>query len=803
MVRALTPDSKLLGGPLVGQPLARKEDERYLTGAATFVEDLKPPGMLYAKILASPLAHARICSIDTTAARSMPGVHDVLTGSDLVGTVQHWGHQTQGLASGERFLFATEKVMYQGQEVAAVVADSEYQALDALEVIGVQYEELEAVVDLEDAMRPDAPIVMHGSAPAYDFRDANAYSHYKARVGDVDASAGRAASIVAGRFVTARPHGAALENHGCLADYDPRSGRLTVWSSTQSVYLLRDLLSEVLGLPITRIRAMAVDVGAGFGSKADLFPHEVIASVFALRLGRPVQLILSREQSFRTGARCNQIRTSELQASADGKIIGWREHILHNAGGGSMWANQILPLGTHIGLSCYSIPNVSIDGFVVHTNTVPGGALRGFGVPQTIWALEQLVDMAADGIGMDPIDFRLQNVFRDEECPSTTPLGHIIDSTGIADCISAVAEASDWQEHRSSPQENEGIGIAICLKHTSCRHPAIDTDMESARMRVETDGTVTVYTSNTPHGQGHSTMLSQIVADSVGVSFDRVRIVASDTDSSVFGLGTWGARTAAVLGAAVERAGLLVRGKVLQIAAHMLECSPDDLEIAADVISVRGTSVKLDLVEVAATAAYHTHALPEGASAGSIEATATYDTPTEMMTEDGTGNITVTYSGTAHVARVRVEPQTGVWKIIDYVMAADSGTVVNPLIVEGQHQGAFLHGFGWLMGEGLNYDAKGNLLNPSFATYLAPYATEVPDLSKVTSHPAPSRVVPGGRKGAGESATAVAAPAIANAICHATGIRFTEMPLTPDRVFAALQEMKSRGVDRLIWPVAS
>lgn len=793
-------DTRAGMGPMIGRPQPRKEDARLLTGTARFLADIKLPGTLYAMVLRSPHAHARIRAIDTEAAAGSAGVHAVLTGRDIVSKVQYWGQQTQGTEKGERFPFAVDKVLYQGQEVAAVVADTEYAARDALEAIKVDYEELPVVMDLGQAMADDAPVVIEGVN--YDFRQGNAYHHYKARVGDIDAARDSAAAVVAARFTTVRPHGAALEPHGCVADYDTRTGRLTIYSSTQGTYLVRDLLAQVLGLPINRVRAVAVEVGAGFGSKADLFPHEVIASLFAIKLGRPVQLILSRGDVFRaTTARCNQVRESELQVASDGQITGWRERILHNAGGGSMWGNQVLPLGTHIGLSCYPIPNVHIDGYAIHTNSVPGGALRGFGVPQTVWAVEQLVDMAAEAVGMDPAQLRLRNVLRDEQCPYRTPLGHVIDSTSISQCIDAVVEASGWEEHRRHPAPGEGIGIAVALKHTSCRHPAIDTDMSSVRIRVESDGTVLVYSSDVPHGQGHATMLSQIVADSLGVSYDRISVHSGDTESSLFGLGTWGSRAAAVLGAAAQRSAELVREKLLGLAAHLMECRQEDLDIHDDQIAVRGDpGASISVAEVALCAAYTTHRLPPGFEPGSIEASATYDTPTEIMTADGTGNITATYSGVANVVRVRVDPDTGVWKILDYWIAADSGTVVNPLIVAGQHHGAVQHGLGWLLGESLVYDDHGHLLTPNFASYQAPYATELPDLSHVREIPAPSRVIPGGRKGAGESDTSVAAPAVANAIYHATGVRFTEMPLTPDRVFAGLQEKARQGVASLVFP---
>jgi aerobic carbon-monoxide dehydrogenase large subunit len=788
------------GGTLVGARLPRKEDERLLTGRARFLADLRLPGMLRAKVLRSPHAHARIRRVHTGRIHSMPGVHDVLTGPDVAGRVGYWGHQTQGLEAGERFPFAVDKVFYQGQEVAAVVADDDDLALDALAAIDVDYEVLPAIVDLEAAVERDAPQVIENRN--YRYRRGNAYHHYVSRVGDIEAARRNAAAVVGARFTTVRPHGAALEAHGCVADYDTRTGRLTVYSTCQGTYLVRDHLAEVLDLPASRIRAVALEIGGGFGSKADLFPQEVIASLFSMRLGRPVSLILSRAEVLAaTTARCNQIRDSELQVAADGEIIGWREEILHNAGGGSMWGNQVLPLGTHIGLSCYPIANVHVDGYAVHTNTVPGGALRGFGVPQTVWAVEQLVDEAAEAIGMDPVDLRLRNVLRDDQCPFETPLGHVIDSTSIAECITAVAEASNWVEHRRNPLPDEGIGIAVALKHTSCRHPDIDTDLSSARIRVETDGTVTVYSSDVPHGQGHETMLSQIVADTLGVGFERIDVRSGDTDSTLFGLGTWGSRGAAVLGAAVQRGAERVRAKIAHIAAHLLECDERDIELRDDVITVRGTGTpSMTLAEVAAAAAYTTHLLPSDVEPGSIEARSTYDTPTEIMSPDGHGNITATYSGVANVARVKVDPRTGVWRVVDYYMAGDCGTVINPLIVEGQHQGAFLHGFGWVFGEHLVYDDAGNLANPSFATYLAPYATEVPDLSWVREYPAPSRVIPGGRKGAGESDTSVAAPAIANAIYHATGIRFTALPITPDRMWRARREKERRGVATLRYP---
>jgi carbon-monoxide dehydrogenase large subunit len=795
-----TVEKETAAQPLTGQRIPRKEDARLLTGRARFLEDIRLPGMLIARVLRSPHAHARITKLDVERARTMPGVHAVLTGPDVDGKVVAWGHQTQGLPEGERLPFALDKVYYEGQEIAAVVADTKYQAMDALEEIDVEYELLPAVVDVEAAMDPAAPqVIEHIDYPN---GEGNVFDVYRARIGDIGVAEQEAAAHVRAAFITNRPHGSALEVHGCVADYDSNIGQLKIFSSTQSVYLLRDLLSESLRIPANRIRAMAVDVGAGFGSKADLFQHEVIASILSMMLGRPVQLVLSRAEVFRaTTARCNQVRYSELFVASDGEILGYRERIHHNAGAVSMWGNQILALGTHIGLSAYPFPNVHIDGYAVHTNTTSGGALRAFGVPQTVFAVESLVDMAAEAIGMDPAELRLRNVLTDDQCPHRNPMGHYIDSTSISECIKKATETIRWEEGRCEKKPGQGLGMAIALKHTSCRHPCVDTDLSSVRLKVETDGTVTVHSSDVPHGQGHETMLSQIVGDILAVPFDKIQIHSSDTETSLFGLGTWGSRSAAVLGAACQKAAEEVREKMVMIAAHLLEASPDDLEVANDRVHVAGSPDRgMGIPELAGVAAFATHALPPDVSPGSLQATATYDTPTDILTEDSYGNITVTYSGAAHTARVEVDTETGFWRILDYVMVHDSGNVVNPLIVDGQHQGGFLHGFGMAWGEGVTYDDEGHMQNASFATYLAPYAPDLPDLTNLHEIPAPSRVVPGGRKGAGESATGPPPPAIANALYDATGIRFTMLPITPDHVVAALREKERRGVDSLTYP---
>jgi carbon-monoxide dehydrogenase large subunit len=784
---------------LVGQSVPRKEDLALLTGTARFIDDIKLPGMVYAKILRSEVAHARIRSVATAAARDMPGVLGVLCGADLVGKVKPWGDLMQDLLVGDHTPFAVDKVLYEGQELAAVAAETKYQALDALEVIEVDLEELPPYVDPEEAISPDAALIQEGIT--YEFGDGNIFDRYKLRVGDVEAAESAAAVVVRQRFSTNRQAGAALDPHGCVASYDSFTRELTVYSSTQSIYMVRDVLADVLQIPRNKVRVIVPEVGAGFGSKAQIFPYEVIASIFSMRLGRPVHLVLGRKEIFQSGtARNSQVRYAELMCDRDGVITGYRDYTIHNCGAMSVWGNQVLHIGTNVGMLPYAIPNIRVDGNIVHTNTAPGGALRGFGIPQFIWVKEQLVDMAAAELGLDPLEMRSRNVIRPESFPFRTPMGQVIDSTSVYDCLHKSAAAIGWAQREASRVPYEGLGLAVSMKYTSCRHPSFDTDLSAVRLRLETDGTVTIYSSDVTHGQSHATMLAQIVADGLGVGFEKITLAQPDSVTSPFGLGTYASRGAAVLGTACRLATERLREKVLAIAAHVLEASPGDLDIGEDRVYVKGLPDSgLYLEILAGLAAYRTHQLPPGFEP-TMEAIATYDTPTEREGADGTGNLSVTYSAAAHAARVRVDPGTGLIQVTDYAMAHDTGVVINPMVVKGQHQGGFLMGLGMVLGEDYIYDDQGHLTNASFKDYLAPTATDIPELTKIFEIPAPSQTIPGGQKGAGESGTGPVPAAVGNAVFDATGVRFTSLPITPDKMLLALREKERRGLKTLRYP---
>jgi carbon-monoxide dehydrogenase large subunit len=783
---------------LVGTSVPRAEDLALLTGTARFIDDLKFPNMLYAKILRSPKAHARI-KVDTSAVLDMPGVHDVMSGAELVGKVKPWGDMMQDLLVGDHFPFAVGKVLFEGQEIAAVVADTKYQALDALEAIKVEYDELPVLVDAEAALAEDAPLIQEGIN--YEFGEGNIFDRYRVRIGDIDAAESEADLVIGQRFSTNRQSGAALDPHGCIANYDSFSGVLTLYSSTQSIFMLRDNLADALQMPRNKVRVVAPEVGAGFGAKVQMFAHEIIACLFSMRLGRPIHAVLSRADIFRAGTcRNGQIRHSELFLKKTGEIIGYREYIIQNSGALSHWGNQVVHIGTNVGLLPYPIPNLHIDGEIVHTNTAPGGALRGFGIPQIIFAKEQLVEMAAEELGLDPLDIRAMNTITRAQCPVVTPMGQRVDSTSIDECLQKAALEIKWKEIRANKPANEGVGMAISMKYTSCRHPSFDTDLSAVRLRLETDGTVTIFSSDVTHGQGHATFLGQIVSDVLGVGFEKIMLAPPDTANAPFGLGTYASRAAAVLGTACRTAAERLREKIVAIAAHVLEADPQDLETGNDRVFVRGMSDSgLYLENLASFSVYRTHQLPPGFEP-TLESVATYDTPTDREASDGSGNFSVTYAGSCHAAHVHVCAETGRITILDYVMCHDTGVVINPLIVEGQHHGGFLMGVGMAMGEDYVYDAQGHLMNASFADYQAPQAADMPELNHLWEIPAPSLTIPGGQKGAGESGTGPVPAVIANAVAHATGVRFTELPITPDRMLLALREKARTGAARFRYP---
>lgn len=780
------------GGPYVGQRVRRREDRRFLVGRSRFVADIKVPGMLYARILRSPVAHARIKHIDTTAATALPGVIAVIDARDT----QHlarWGNRHTGWPVGDKATFADRKVRFVGDEIAAVLSVSPYVAQDAVELIDVEYEALPAVVDPEKGMQPGA-LLVHDELVESGVISSNVAATVRLRAGDIRQAENEADLVVSGRFYCNRPVCNPLETHGSLALWDEVAGELTVWSSTQTVTWFRDGLADILGLPSRKVRIIVPDVGGGFGVKVPVFSHDVVAALFAMRTGRPVQILLDRsEELLACASRCAQIRYSELFLKNDGQFLGWRERIIQDQGAYAYSGNSVLQMGTQLGILPYKFPHVSVDGYMVYTNKVSGAAYRAYGVPQTSFARDSLVHMAAQKLGCQPEDLMMRNIVRGRECPITMSLGQKIDSTGVDACLEkAIAEVKrlGWRRDRSCLR---GIGFSTTLKHSSARHPRMDYDHDSVRVCMLPDGGVVVTTATCPQGQGIETMLAQVAADQLGVGIDSILVSTGDSNGPR-GLGTWGARTAVIVGNALVRACTEVRRRLVRVAAHVLEASEADLVVTDGAVSLGGSPQRKVLIkDLVALCERRARALPPGMEAGPIDITASYDSPTSNPDANGVGNPSVTYSGAAHACYLEVDRGTGKVTILDYVMAEDSGVAINPLIVEGQHQGAVAMALGQVLYEGLQYDQDGQPLNGNFRDYYVPLSSDLPDLSKVHDCGVPSTATLLGQRGAGETGNPPPMAAVANAIEDATGLRFTEMPITPEKILLALCALEDGG----------
>ncbi|MDX8469848.1 xanthine dehydrogenase family protein molybdopterin-binding subunit [Mesorhizobium sp. VK25A] len=776
----------------IGRNIARREDRRLLVGRGRFIADMQFAGMLHARILRSPVAHARIKSVDLSAALALPGVAAAISSADTR-SLRRYGSRHTGWPVGDNAVFLEDKVRFVGDEIAAVAAIDEFTARDAVELIEVDYEELPAVVDPEKAMADGAPIV-HDELVRAGIIPSNVMATKTLRAGNIEAAAARADVTVSARFYCNRPVCNPLETHGVIALWDEATGELTVWSASQAVNLVRNGLAEVLDIPASKVRVIAPDIGGGFGVKVGLFAHEIIAALLSMKTGRPVRILLDRSEELSScTSRCAQIRYSEMMLDRDGKILGWRERVVQDQGAYAYSGLSVLQMGSIIGILPYKIDNVLIDTFCVYTNKNSGGAYRAYGVPQTSFARDSLVHMAAKKLGCSAEDIMRRNIVRNEECPKTMSLGQIIDSTGVDQCLEKVVSEVDRLGWRKDPQPYHGVGFSTVLKHSSARHPRMDYDHDSVRVCLSSDGSISVETSACPQGQGMFTTLAQMVADRLGGSLDSVHVTGGDS-SGPRGLGTWGARTITITGNALHRACGEARSKIAKVAAHVLEVDESELEIADSIVSVKGGSNRqLSFAEIVGICERHGKRLPKGMEPGPIDVLSSYDSPTSNPNEDGHANPTMTYSGAAHACYLKVDPETGKVTLLGYIMAEDCGVAINPVIVEGQHQGAVAMALGQVLYEGLEYDEAGQLLNSSLRDYYVPLATDIPDLSMVHDCSVPSTRTLFGQRSAGETGNPPPMAAVANALEEATGIRFTEMPITPDKILLALRARENAG----------
>ena len=793
-----------------GEAVLRNEDARLLQGQGVYVDDLDARDALHAAFVRSPFSHARIVRIDCERARALPGVHAVWTCEDIGRVdvllpllIPHPGLQQPRT---QRPL-ARDTVYHVGQAVAFIVADDRYLAEDAAELVEVEYEPLAPVIGLEASAAPGAPLV-HDDVPG------NIASHLIQTCGDPDRAFEEADVVVRYRFSIERSAGQPMETRGCLADWNPRSGELTFWDSTQAAISIRGGLASLFGLSEDKVRVVAPDTGGGFGTKVFFFhPDEVLVPLAAMRLRRPVKYIEDRGEHFvASNHERLQVHDIQLAARRDGTVIGLRDSFLHDTGAFIPYGIAVAQVASTQIAGPYRIPNIWVELKAVYTTTTTVTPYRGCGRPQACFALERAFDKLADELGIDRMELRRRNFIAPDEFPYNRPglvfadgLPVTLDSGSYGEALEVVLREIDYEGFRVEQERARaegrylGLGLACYVEGTGLG------PYEGAHVQVHgTTGRVHVATGLTTQGQGHQTAFAQIAADALGVAPDMIDVVTGDTDQMQWGVATFASRAAVVSGSAVHRAATAVREKALAFAANMLECDPGDLEIEDGQIYVKGSRHRTVPLRTVATAsnplryAFDEEAqiatqfaslygdvkgppLPEGQAPG-LEAWEYYSPPH------------ATWASGVHAAIVEVDLDTFQVEYRRYVCVHDCGSVINPMIVEGQVMGGVAQGVGGALFERLDYDESGQLTNASFMDFLMPYATEVP---RVELHhlETPSPLNPLGMKGVGEAGAipvpALTASAVTDALAH-LGVQIDHAPLFPSDLHRIVEEARAR-----------
>jgi aerobic carbon-monoxide dehydrogenase large subunit len=789
-----TDETAAATGGAFGQRLLRKEDARLLTGEARFVDDLAIPGALWLGMVRSPFAHARIGNIDTSAALEMPGVRQVLTGEDLndayLSSMPCAWPVTDDMKAPEHWPIATGKACYVGDIVAVVVADSRYAAADAVDAVVVDYDPLPAVCDLEEAASDS--VVIHdalGTNRSYTWT-------LSPDPAAVDAAFADAAHTVSETYVQQRLIPEAMETRGVAAVPGVYGGDLTFYSATQIPHILKVQIAAVCGVPEHKVRVVAPSVGGGFGSKLNVYAEDLIAVAVARRLGVPARWTESRsENAVATIQGRGQIQHMELAADADGKVTAVRANLTADMGAYLQLVTPGIPLlGAFLYHGVYDVPAYHFECTGVFTNKTPTDAYRGAGRPEATYAIERAMDALARQVGVDGAEIRRRNYITPEQFPYESIAGLTYDSGNYAPTLDRALELVGYDAIRAEQQRRRdagetkhlGVGISTYVEMCGLAPSRVLASLnfgaggwEAATVRMLPTGSVQVVSGSTPHGQGHETTWSQIVADRMGIDPDSVEVLHSDTAISPLGLDTYGSRSLPVGGVAVAMATDQVIAKAKAIAAHQLEASEDDIELAAGELSVRGTPAKAMPIQATAFEAFTAHNLPDGMEPN-LQATVTYDPP-NFVFPFGT-----------HVAVVEVDEETGRVELIDYAAVDDCGPQVNPMIVEGQLHGGIVQGVAQALWEEAIYDDEGNLRNATMVDYLVPSAAEMPSL-KLDHTVTPSPTNPLGVKGIGEAGTIGAAPTVINAVVDALshlGITDMAMPAHPERVWSAIQSAR-------------
>ena len=778
----------------VGKARARKEDARLITGQTTWTDNIVLPGMVHVAFLRSPHAHARIASVDVSAARGAPGVFAAYSGADFAaeqGSLPCAWPVTPDIVIPEHPSMAVDTVRYGGEIVACVVARDRYAAADALELIDVDYEPLEPVLDMEAAIA-DGAVQLHAAG--------NKSFTWPFGNGDIDAAFRDAAVVIERTYRQQRLIPSAMEPRAVVCA--PLGDEYTMWTSTQIPHVLRVMLALVTGIPEHKLRVIAPDVGGGFGSKLQVTGEEVLALLLARKLGRPVKWTESRsEGNVAVHHGRDQIQRVRIAADADGRIRGLDVDLLADMGAYLMLVTPGVPLlGAFMFNAIYKMDAYRFSCTGVFTSKTPTDAYRGAGRPEATYAIEHLMDDLAAELGMDPLELRERNWIKHEEFPFTTIAGLTYDSGNYEAATESAKELFGYDELRAEQAERNaagaavrlGIGVSTFTEMCGLAPSRVLGSLayaaggwEHAAIRMLPTGKVEVVTGSSAHGQGHETAWSQIVADQLGVPFEDVRVLHGDTAISHKGMDTYGSRSLVVGGTAIVNACDKVRQKARVIAAAMLEVSPDDLEWSDGRWAVRGDPDQGKSIGEIAFAAFAAHALPDGVEP-SLDSDATYD-PDNFSFPHGT-----------HLCATEVDTETGQVRIRSYVAVDDVGVVVNPLIVEGQVHGGIAQGVAQALYEEAAYDSSGNLVTASLADYLIPSAADLPSFTTARTT-TPSTLNPLGVKGVGEAGTIASTPAVVNAIVDALrpfGVSDVPMPCTPERVWRAIQEARAEGAGR-------
>ncbi|KPI09514.1 aerobic carbon-monoxide dehydrogenase large subunit [Streptomyces mirabilis] len=766
--------------------MPRKEDARFVRGHGTYVDDVRLPGMLYGAILRSPLAHARIVSVDTGAAEAHPKVKAVITGETLAGLGLAW---MPTLSYDTQAVLATDKVRFQGQEVAFVVAEDRYAARDALELIDVEYEPLPPVVDARRALDPDAPVIRDDKEHQSDNHIFDWSAGDKERTDEVFAAAD---IVVEQDMLYPRVHPAPLETCGTVADMDAITGKLTVWSTTQAPHAHRTIYAMVAGIPEHKIRIISPDIGGGFGNKVGIYPGYVCAVVGSIVTGKPVKWVEDRSENLMSTSFARDYHMhGEIAATKDGKILGLRVHVIadHGAFNATAQPTQFPAgfFGVFTGSYDLAAAHCTVTG--VYTDKAPGGVAYAcsFRVTEAVYLVERMVDVLADRLGTDPAALRMRNLLRPGQFPYKTQTGWEYDSGDYPRALRLAMDIAHYEDLRREQAEKRergelmGIGVSFFTEAVGAgprRHMDIlGLGMaDGAELRVHPTGKAVLRISVQTQGQGHETTFAQIVAEELGIPPEDVDVVHGDTDQTPFGLGTYGSRSTPVSGAAAAMVARKVRERAKIVASAMLEVSPDDLEWEKGRWYVTGDPDQGRTMTEIALAAHSNLELPEGVE-GHLDATCVYNPP----------NLTFPFG--AYICVVDVDADTGQVKVRRFIAVDDCGNRINPMIVEGQVHGGLADGLGMALMQVIAFDEDGNCLGGSFMDYLLPTSVECPswELGETVT---PSPHHPIGAKGVGESATVGSPAAVVNAVVDALkplGVRHVDMPLTPAAVWRAAQ----------------